>query len=202
MFKYFVKIRNKKIHYLTITKIERFIKGADSLISGVVIISGISPMAIVFASFVLGLIIGAAISGFPVLDLQKPLGLFKSGSENSSPHDRIKDYNVRVFDDRVVVYINDPYLARFADTHSMEPLLDARSTGIEIVPVSSDEIKVGDVISYQSGYSDDTVIHRVVDISKDSEGWFAITKGDNNQDNDPEKIRFGQVKRILVGLLY
>lgn len=168
-----------------------------------VIISRINAFAaIVFASFLLGLLGGAVIAGFPLLDLQKPLGLFKFSSGNISPHDRIKDYNIRVFDDRVVVYINDPYLARFADTHSMEPLLDSKSTGIEIVPVSSAEIKAGDVISYQSKYGEDTIIHRVVQIGKDYDGWFAVAKGDNNQNNDPEKIRFDQIKRILVGLLY
>lgn len=167
-----------------------------------VVISRVNAAAIVFASFLLVCLIGAAISGFSVLDLQKPLSLFNSASEASSPHDRIKDYNVRVFEDRVVIYIKDPYLARFADTHSMEPLLDSKSTGIEIVPASSAEIKVGDVISYESKYSDDAIIHRVVRIGEDSDGWFAVTKGDNNNDNDPEKVRFEQVKRVLVGLLY
>ena len=99
-------------------------------------------------------------------------------------------------------YLKEPYLAKFTDTHSMEPTLGSKTTGLEIVPASNDEIKAGDIISYKSAQSDDVIIHRVIKTDYDSNGWYAITKGDNNNDNDPEKIRFAQVKRILVGLLY
>ena len=71
-----------------------------------------------------------------------------------------------------------------------------------IIPKSSDEIKIGDIISYGTHYNDDIIIHRVTKIGKDAEGWYAIAKGDNNAISDPEKIRFSQVKRILVGILY
>lgn len=154
-------------------------------------------------SFIVGSIAGASYKGsIQIADFQKPLGLIGLGSEKNSPQDRIKDYNIRAYDDRIIVFINNPYLAKFADTHSMEPLLDKKSTGIEIVPKSSAEIKIGDVISYKSMYDGDIVIHRVAKIGNDPEGWYAVARGDNNQADDSEKIRFSEVKRILVGVLY
>lgn len=151
--------------------------------------------------FLFGLAGSAAYTGFSVTDLQKPLDLFE-GSEKSSPSDRIKDFNIKVFDDRIVIYIKDPYLARFVDTHSMEPIISKKSTGIELIPKSISNIKVGDIISYAPKNSNDTIIHRIIKTGSDSEGWYAITRGDNNNANDPEKVRFGQVKRVLVGVLY
>jgi hypothetical protein len=36
----------------------------------------------------------------------------------------------------------------------------------------------------------------------DKEGWYAVTKGDNTGMNDPDKVRFEQIKFVLVGVLY
>ena len=156
----------------------------------------------VLVSFLLGWVGGSISAEFPNLGLEKPLGIFESPAPKSSPADRVKDYNIKVFDDKVIIYVKDPYIAKFADTHSMEPVFDKKSTGLEIIPKSSAEIKIGDIISYGTNYSDDILIHRVVKIGQDTEGWYAITKGDNNSSSDPEKIRFSQVKRILVGIIY
>lgn len=153
-------------------------------------------------SFTAGWIISDLYASFSEFDLQKPLSMFDLSGGKSSPADRIRDYNIKAFDDKVVIYLNDPYLAKFADTHSMEPVLDSKSTGIEITPKSSHEIKAGDVISYTSAGNDDVIIHRVAKTGYDSDGWYAIARGDNNPANDPEKVRFGHVKRILVGVLY
>ena len=157
---------------------------------------------VAIAAFLLGILSAIIYTNLPVLDLQKPLDLFGSDNEKSSPSDKVKDYNILAFDDKIVMYIKDPYLARFTNTHSMEPLINEKSTGLEIAPKSSSEIKIGDIISYNPKNSDDAIIHRVVKIGQDSEGWYALAKGDNNPSNDPEKIRFGQVKRVLVGILY
>jgi uncharacterized protein (UPF0248 family) len=47
-----------------------------------------------------------------------------------------------------------------------------------------------------------TIIHRVVKIGQDSEGWYAILKGDNLSQEDPEKVRFDQVQRVVVAIIY
>lgn len=165
-------------------------------------IARLKRIVLVSIAFLIGLVFSAAYASFNAFELQKPLGIFGLSDEKNSPSDRIKDYNILANDEKIVVYVHDPYLAKFTDTHSMEPVLDKKSTGIEITPKSDSEIKVGDIISYKPMDSEDVIIHRVVKIGKDSEGWYAVAKGDNNPSNDPGKIRFSQVKRILVGILY
>ena len=91
-------------------------------------------------SFILGFAASIIYISLPAQYLEKPLDLFGLSAEKSSPSDRIKDYNTGVFKDKVVVYINNPYLAKFADTHSMEPVIDKKSIGIEVLPKSSAEI--------------------------------------------------------------
>ena len=84
---------------------------------------------------------------------------------------------------------------------SMSPTFDQGHTLILQYPIlSTDEISVGDIIIYQTG-SDTTVVHRIVEIGEDREGWYCVTKGDNNLLQDP-KIRFYQIKYLVVGVLY
>ena len=70
---------------------------------------------------------------------------------------------------------------------------------MQIVPKNNADVHTGDIISYET--SQGTIIHRVVELGYDGD-WYAITKGDNNQQNDPEKVRFSQVKKIVVGVIY
>jgi len=121
--------------------------------------------------------------------------------ERLSPADHIKEDQIRVEGDKVIITIKNAKLARFADTNSMDPLLDAESNAIQIVPQSPEDIHLGDIISYNSK-GGDIIIHRVVEISEDEEGIFYITKGDNNPRPDNELIRFWQVRRITVGIIY
>ena len=122
--------------------------------------------------------------------------------ERPSPSDRIKENQIKVYEDKVVIQINNAKWAGFTDTNSMDPLLDEDSNAIQIIPESEDEILVGDIITYESELMDGLIIHRVIVISEDEQGKYFIAKGDNNPDPDPEKIRFSQIKRILVGILY
>jgi len=122
--------------------------------------------------------------------------------ERPSPSDRIKENQIKVYEDKVVIQINNAKWAGFTDTNSMDPLLDEDSNAIQIIPESEDEILVGDIITYESELMEGLIIHRVIVISEDEQGKYFIAKGDNNPDPDPEKIRFYQIKRILVGILY
>jgi len=121
--------------------------------------------------------------------------------EKLSPADHIKEDQIRIEDDQVIITIRNAKIARFADTNSMDPLLDEESNAIQIVPNSPDQIYVGDIISYTSK-NGDIIIHRVVKIDEDEEGMFYITQGDNNSSPDNEKIRFWQVRFITVGIIY
>ncbi len=83
-------------------------------------------------------------------------------------------------------------------TNSMAPKFPP-GTLIIIKPTPVDEIKVGDVLTYQITSGNPAVIsHRVVKRSVNLEGETTfITKGDNNDLADPKPIRAVQVKGTL-----
>lgn len=124
-----------------------------------------------------------------------------SAPERVSPSDSIKEEQIKVYKDRVEIDQADVIWSKFTNTNSMDPVLDTGSNGLEIKPKSSDEIQVGDVISYKSG--DSIIIHRVVYIGTDSQAvWYAYTRGDNNQVRDLMPVRFEQVQGKLIGIIY
>lgn len=64
-----------------------------------------------------------------------------------------------------------------------------------IKDIDVNDVKKGDVIRYRmDGYF---VVHRVVMISKDKDGLYFITKGDNNSDIDLYPVRPSQVDGIV-----
>ena len=126
----------------------------------------------------------------------------KETKDKPSPYERIEKERIFVYDDEVVIKIKNPQWAVFTDTKSMDPVIDSTSKAIEIVPKSESEIHIGDIVAYQSKYKDGIVIHRVVEIEHDSFGWYAILKGDNNNSEDPGKVRFEQIKRVVIAVIY
>ncbi len=129
---------------------------------------------------------------------EKPFG-FNYSSKVESPGDFIKEEQIQVFPDKIIINIKDASIGRYAPTKSMLPVLDTRTNGIRIVPGSEDEIKVGDIISFEQG--NDLIIHRVIEIGQDEQGKYFITKGDNNNISDG-KIRFSQIKYKTIALIY
>lgn len=125
-----------------------------------------------------------------------------NNKELISPFDWIREDQIHIYPDKVVIDLQNPQWATFTNTNSMDPVIDSGAHAIEIVPKSPDDIHIGDIISYESEYVDGVIIHRVVDIGEDADGWYGRTKGDNNQLEDPGKIRFNQIKRILVAIIY
>jgi len=117
-----------------------------------------------------------------------------------SPSDHISIDDLKVFSDKAVIDKENLRWARILDTHSMEPVLNKDSVSLELVPSSVSDIEVGDIISFSS--EDMVIIHRVVLIGEDNLGWYAVTKGDNVNDPDPYKVRFSDVKGVVVGILY
>ncbi|MBW3018016.1 signal peptidase I [Candidatus Woesearchaeota archaeon] len=128
--------------------------------------------------------------------------LLLSGEDQPSPSDWIKEEQITVLKDRVVIYLDNPSWARFADTNSMDPLIDIGSHGVEIKPESPEQIRVGDVIAYKTEDFDGVIIHRVHEIGQDDQGYFFITKGDNNKVDDGIKIRFNQIMGVLVIVIW
>ena len=122
--------------------------------------------------------------------------------EMPSPFDWIDEKDIIVEQDKIIILLEDAQWSRFTDTNSMDPVIDSGANAIQIVPKSEEDVHVGDIISYESKYSDGIIIHRVTEVGHDDKGWFAKMKGDNNSKQDPGKVRFDQVKRIVVAVIY
>ena len=120
-------------------------------------------------------------------------------TEQHSPSDWVKEEQIRVYDDRVVLHIPNSIWAKFTDTNSMDPFLDEHANAIEVSPEDHSRINVGDVISYRNGSS--TLIHRVIEKGDDGEPYF-IVKGDNNFLQDPVKVRFSDIQGVVVAVIY
>jgi hypothetical protein len=119
-----------------------------------------------------------------------------------NPADRVPEKSIAVYKDRVVLDLQNAQWATFTDTHSMEPVLFQGANAIEVVPASADEIKVGDIVSYRSDYAESSIIHRVVYKGEDEDGTYFIMKGDNLPTSDPGRVRFNQIQRVVVAIVY
>ena len=127
---------------------------------------------------------------------------FSMSNEKPSPKNRIKESQIELSKDYVTIKIKNATLSSFADTNSMDPVIDVESNTIKIKPASESDLKIGDIISYRAEFLKGVIIHRIVKIGTDSQGWYAITKGDNAIFPDSEKVRFKQIKSVVVGILY
>jgi len=122
--------------------------------------------------------------------------------EQASPHDWIAEEDIHIGATGFSVDVANPQWAKFTNTNSMDPFIDENSHAIQIFPQSTDDIHVGDVVSYEHPYAPNAVlIHRVIEVGDDGE-WYAILKGDNNTQADPGKVRFDQIRRVLVAVIY
>jgi hypothetical protein len=161
---------------------------------------------VLLAVFGLGWMLNSVLTSFIYYDAEKPFSFsivpsFKS-PEQLSPSDHIKESQINVYDDKVILNIKGANWASFTDTNSMDPFLDSDSNSIEIKPASPESIKPGDIISYYSSITGDLLVHRVVTVDSDVDGVYYIVKGDNNNVRDPEKVRFDQIHGVLVAIIY
>jgi len=156
--------------------------------------------------FAAGLIIPKALMTSPniqqTLSEQKYQPKISSPEELPSPKDRIREDQIHVYANRIIIDLRDAEWATFTDTNSMDPVIDYGANAIEIIPKNANEIQPGDIVSYRSTYAEGVIIHRVQEIGHDEKGWFAKLKGDNNPSSDPGKIRFNQIERVVVAIIY
>lgn len=139
------------------------------------------------------------LSIFTLGERQIPAALFVA-PDIPSPGDWVKEEQIKIYPNQIILDIKEARWTRFTDTNSMDPFLDAGSNGIEIIPDSPEKINAGDIISYQTNYG--VIIHRVVEKGTDEQGIYYLVKGDNNPSVDPGKVRFEQVKGVLVAIIY
>ncbi len=115
------------------------------------------------------------------------------------PKDRILQDQIRVGDAFTLIDVPNLEWAVIDNSTSMLPVLGSGTHVLQGTPSHEAELQVGDIVSINKEGL--IVIHRIIDIGKDEQGWYAITKGDNNAVADG-KVRFNQIDRVLVGIIY
>ena len=159
-------------------------------------------MLLILFYFALGLTSGIFLSGY-IPSEQLPAGnIFAVPEERLSPNDHIKNLQIKVYDNKVEISLGNYQggWARFAGGNSMDPVLDESANSVEIIPQTTDDIHQGDIIAFSYGSS--LIVHRVLDTGYDTEGWYAITGGDNSNIADAGKRRFSDIKYVTIGILY
>ena len=125
------------------------------------------------------------------------------------PLDRIDDSNIKVYSDKIV--IEGTFGKTGATGDSMLQVSPNGTTHITIKPRSPEEITIGDLIVFnkpkemiENGFTSNTttILHRVIDKGTDSEGIYYYTKGDSNYKGDGAKIRFENITKIVVGVIW
>lgn len=116
-----------------------------------------------------------------------------------APSDSVKEKDIMVFEDRVVIYIEDSSVSNYLDSGSMLPVLNEGSNGIRIKPLSEEDISIGDIISFNSDKG--LIVHRVLEKGIDREGVYFIAGGDNNEYVDG-KIRFKNIEYKTIAIIY
>lgn len=154
-------------------------------------------LIIIITVFFLGWLCNNAYSYLAFFNTASPYAL--GTNEQSSPSDWIKQNKILTTEKYVMIRINNASLARFSDTNSMDPVFDREANSIEIKP-EIDKLRVGDIISFKT--TKGLIIHRIIEIGEDEYGWYCKTKGDNNQHPDKEKIRYEEIKGVVIGVIY
>jgi len=115
---------------------------------------------------------------------------------------KISRNRIYLYRNKIIIYVDQPFLSTFNNSKSMHPFINMNALGLEIKPKTSEELYIGDIIAFKSKVFNISIIHRIIEIGEDDEGWYAVTKGDNNNRADPGKVRFEDINGMLVGLIY
>ena len=132
-------------------------------------------------------------------NLEVPFATGLVSFDASSPSNLVMEDDIIVFEDYIILRIANATLSNYADSGSMRPVLDRGANGIRVVPRNSDQIEVGDIVSFRFG--DSLIVHRVVEKGMDGNGVYFITQGDNNIFSD-DKIRFEDIEYVTVGVIW
>jgi len=155
----------------------------------------VSVMLVSFIFYMIFLTANIQVSG-----VESPNGNLDNEIKVNAPSDKITQNNIEIYEDKVIIKIENASLSKYAGTQSMVPVFDTGANGIRIIPESEKCIKLGDIVTYESD-NGNLIVHRVIEIGEDDEGTYFIVKGDNNLFSDG-KIRFSQIRYITIGILY
>ena len=158
---------------------------------------------VVFAAvfFLLGVMFTVGINAFDAGASMRTPFSGEERVEHAFP-DRIASEQIKVYEDKVVIDVQGATFAPIKGTGSMEPQLHPQAHTLEVMPSSQGDIEVGDIISFYEESVNELIIHTVIETGVDKEGWFARTKGVNNPEADPWKVRFDMIEGVVIGVLY
>ena len=154
------------------------------------------------AAFLIGFLSCAIIFGAFLLnqETEVPIATGFAIASLDAPSDKISERDIVVLEDMIILKIKNGTLSTYAPTGSMKPLFDEGANGIRIVPESSNDIEIGDIVSYRNE-NGNLIVHRVVARGVDDNGLYFITRGDNNTVLD-EKVRFEDIEYLTVGVIW
>jgi len=123
-------------------------------------------------------------------------------STGMAPGNWVEQNRIRVYPHYIRIDFKNAKWANFTNTNSMIPVLSSKSNAIQVKPSSKDQLKIGDIISFRTQETKTRIIHRIIGIGQDEKGRYYITKGDNNKNEDPFKVRFKDIERVVVAVVY
>lgn len=87
-------------------------------------------------------------------------------------------------------------------SQSMFPLMSSTDHGVILkTGVSLVDLNIGDIIIYTST-ENKGVLHRIIALSVDEKGSYALVQGDNNKKPDDVRVRSDMIVGVIVGVLY
>lgn len=98
-----------------------------------------------------------------------------------------KEANIQIFGYRAYIVL----------TGSMEPSINIGDVVI-IKKSEKDKIQVGSIITFKADGQETTVTHRIVEILEDNGQPIYITKGDHNNANDPDLVKYENIQGIML----
>lgn len=138
--------------------------------------------------------------------------------ERPSPQDIVPRESIIQYGDRVEINISrlnielketpKIYTPTVGPTKSLDPLIDTGGNGIYIEGANAEDQLIvinalieGDIATYRAP-DGRLIVHRITKIGNDKKGRYFRFKGDNNPTKDPWKIRDGDIKWLLIGIIY
>ncbi|MBS3067435.1 signal peptidase I [Candidatus Micrarchaeota archaeon] len=93
-------------------------------------------------------------------------------------------------------------LSSVTDTKSMHPTITAEHTAVFTTNFDPERLQVGNIIAYRSTSFDLPIMHRIIEIQRDSSGVCYTVQGDNNPSPDPGCIKSSQIIGLIIGVIF
>ncbi len=164
-------------------------------IFGILIVCAIAGLTL--ASILAGIESAARFDEGRAVTLITPFSSLDSVKERDTPKDRIKEEDIQLRHNSVIINIPGASLSKLDDKSSRESLFSSHSEGLVMNVSSPSELKAGDIVSYFSPSKQMMVYGRISHIGEDKEGWYAQFSSEGRR-----RIRFNRIEKVVVAVLY